>query len=125
MPGEMAQPPRPRKETVSTKLYSGQWEEKEDRFIVEYILGKGRRWSEIGRKLEKQRTEHMIKNRYKTLLIRLKKKYPEIKGESQLLQQFLNEEIHDTSKEDEKEPNEADLLDVPVESEGEAEDDDE
>ena len=39
----------------------------------------GRKWSKIARDLESNRTEHMVKNRYKTILGRLKKENPTIK----------------------------------------------
>lgn len=42
----------------------------------------------------------MVKNRFKTITIRLKKKYPEIRGENELLQQFLSEEGEEEEEED-------------------------
>lgn len=56
-----------------------------------YILENGKKWSEIVKTLENHRTEHMIKNRFKTLLIKLKKKYKEIYSERDLLIKFLEE----------------------------------
>jgi len=47
--------------------------------MVESILRDGRRWSRIAKEIQTNRTEHMIKNRYKTIIGRLKKKYPKIK----------------------------------------------
>lgn len=41
----------------------------------------GRKWSEIARTLGNARTEHMVKNRYKTLIIMLRKKYQQIEDE--------------------------------------------
>jgi hypothetical protein len=57
---------------------SGEWEEWEDRLIIEHVLNQGRKWSNIGKLLNNQRTEHMIKNRFNSMLIKHQKKYSEV-----------------------------------------------
>ena len=75
----MAQPPRPRQEAVLPHLCSGQWDSSEDRQIAAFILHNGKKWSEIAKLLDSHRTEHMVKNRFKTITIKLKKKYKDAK----------------------------------------------
>lgn len=38
--------------------------------LVNYVVQHGRKWAAIARALEGRRTEHMVKNRYKSLLSR-------------------------------------------------------
>ena len=46
------------------------------------MLESGRKWSEIARALGNARTEHMVKNRFKTLVIMLRKKYQPLEEEN-------------------------------------------
>lgn len=59
--------------------------------MIEFILKNGKKWSEIGKVLENHRTEHMIKNRFKTLNLKLNKKYSGNYTEKELLLKFLGE----------------------------------
>lgn len=72
----------PQKKQYCLLLYmcSGDWEADEDRKIADYILSVGRKWSDIAKKLGSHRTEHMIKNRYKTLIIKMKKSHRSTKN---------------------------------------------
>jgi hypothetical protein len=65
--------------------------------MVQFIQENGKKWSEIVKALQNHRTEHMIKNRFKTLTIKLRKKYKDILSEKELLVKFMeeNEEIED------------------------------
>lgn len=51
----------------------------EERRFIGLLIEKGRKWSKIARELESNRTEHMVKNRFKTILGRMKRSYPDIK----------------------------------------------
>lgn len=46
----------------------GEWTHREDLAIFEYALSKGKRWSKMVDLLDGTRTEHMIKNRYNSLV---------------------------------------------------------
>ena len=52
-------------------------------------MEKGKKWSEISKLLGNQRTEHMVKNRFKTILIRQKKIAPDLKNEADLLKNYI------------------------------------
>lgn len=54
-----------------TKI-KGNWTEEEDRTIVLYVFQNGKKWSKIRDLLQNKRTEHMIKNRYHSLLTKNK-----------------------------------------------------
>lgn len=60
-------------------MCSGSWTIEEDRAIVQYILKRGRKWSDMAKDLGGNRTEHMVKNRYKTLIIKMKKNNKKVK----------------------------------------------
>lgn len=92
VPLAMVQPPRSSQEAVLYNLFSGHWNSTEDRKIAEHILKRGNRWSEIAKALGKSRTEHMVKNRLKTMLIRLRKRYGEEATDEELLVRFTHEE---------------------------------
>ncbi len=53
----------PPKEGKHNYISRGEWDPAEDRFIASFILEKGKKWSEISKRLQNQRTEHMVKNR--------------------------------------------------------------
>ena len=80
-------PPR----SSTPRLLSGQWDSAEDRKIAAFILASGKKWSEIAKSLDNHRTEHMVKNRFKTLTIRLRKKFKDTEDEKELLEKFLAE----------------------------------
>jgi acetolactate synthase small subunit len=50
----------------------GNWTFEEDKKIIEYVAEKGKKWSKMKAVLENKRTEHMIKNRYHSLITRNK-----------------------------------------------------
>ena len=52
----------------------GGWELEEDEQLLCLVLKCGAKWSLISRELEGKRTEHMIKNRYNSLVKRYKPK---------------------------------------------------
>lgn len=49
------------------------------------LLEIGKRWSKIAKELGSSRTEHMIKNRYKTIISKQKRLFPHIKSDDQLI----------------------------------------
>jgi hypothetical protein len=51
-------------------LHSGEWTLEEDVAILEFVLRSGHKWATICRDWLPSRTEHMIKNRFKSLLIK-------------------------------------------------------
>ena len=65
----------------------------EERRFIALLIEKGRKWSKIARELESNRTEHMVKNRFKTILGRMKRSNPDIKDEDKLLEMFMTNEI--------------------------------
>jgi len=54
------------------------------------FINEGKKWSLVSKKLGGSRTEHMVKNRFKTLISRQKKLYPQISNEFSLLKTFLD-----------------------------------
>jgi hypothetical protein len=50
---------------------SGDWTPTEDRAILEFVLHNGRKWAQMCKELIPHRTEHMIKNRFKSLLVKV------------------------------------------------------
>jgi hypothetical protein len=55
---------------------------------VALLLSCGKRWSKIAKRLGSSRTEHMIKNRYKTLISKQRKLHPQMKSEDQLIRSY-------------------------------------
>lgn len=53
-------------------------------------MGMGKRWSKIAKELGNSRTEHMVKNRFKTIYSRQKKLYPSLKSEDLLIKSFID-----------------------------------
>ena len=76
VPVEMAESLGSIQKSVFFEILSGGWTLEEEQRFVFLILNMGRKWSKIARELESNRTEHMVKNRYKTILGRLKKENP-------------------------------------------------
>jgi hypothetical protein len=64
---------------------------------VEAFLQLGKRWSKVAQHLHSARTEHMVKNRYKTLVGQERRRHPALKDEDTLLRLFLQA---DTSREE-------------------------
>lgn len=57
--------------------------------MVKLFLAEGRRWSKVAKQLGSQRTEHMVKNRHKTIISRQKRLFPSLSTETSLLRSFL------------------------------------
>jgi hypothetical protein len=74
----MVESPRPQQKTVFCSLSSGVWTEDEDLELTRLFLTEGKKWSKISKMLGGARTEHMVKNRYKTIISRQKKAFPAI-----------------------------------------------
>ena len=85
-------------------LLSGSWTPQEEKNFAKFILNEGKRWSKVARSMNTHRTEHMVKNKYKTIMIKLKKQYPEVKNEESLLKCFIRDldEVNRNSPEVEK-----------------------
>jgi len=54
------------------------------------FIEEGKKWSLVSKKLGGSRTEHMVKNRFKTIVGRQKKLHPQIANEFYLLKTFLD-----------------------------------
>jgi predicted HNH restriction endonuclease len=65
-----------------SKVHS-EWTADEDLVLLTTIRKRGKRWSLAVRELNHTRTEHMVKNRYKSLISNESKKNPE-KCESEI-----------------------------------------
>jgi hypothetical protein len=61
--------------------------------IVNLLISEGKRWSKIAKKTGDTRTEHQIKNRFKTIMFRQKKEYPTIRNENILLKAYLDPSV--------------------------------
>lgn len=46
----------------------GRWEPEQDVILLTEVLSKGKKWSKIVEALDGKKNEHMIKNRYKSLI---------------------------------------------------------
>lgn len=57
--------------------------------LVEVLMKVGKRWSKVAKSLGGLRTEHMVKNRYKTIVAREKRSHPEINDEDRLFRTYL------------------------------------
>ena len=85
----MAEPSRSLQKAVLLMKFSGNWETLEDIVLVKLFLKIGKKWSKVAQNLGNHRTEHMVKNRYKTIIGRQKRFFPHIKDENVLLKYFL------------------------------------
>jgi hypothetical protein len=72
--------------------------EEEDILLAKLFLSEGRKWSQVSRKMGGSRTEHMVKNRYKTLVSKQKKLHPDITNEYALLRTYLEPEYAEKYK---------------------------
>lgn len=57
------------------KLHS-EWTHQEDLTLLSTVRAHGKKWSLVVRKLENTRTEHMVKNRFKSLISNELKRHP-------------------------------------------------
>jgi hypothetical protein len=60
---------------IDPDISKGEWCQSEDSVLLEYVLEIGKKWSAIS-KCMKNRTEHAVKNRFKSLLKKYKKENP-------------------------------------------------
>jgi hypothetical protein len=51
-------------------IYSGSWQEHEDTTILEFVYQHGHKWAQMCKEHLNHRTEHMIKNRFKSLIMK-------------------------------------------------------
>ena len=70
---------------LNTKISHDKWTEEEDQALIRGILSCGQKWSKITKMIGNHRTEHMIKNRFISLVLRYKKAHPYIYGEEDAL----------------------------------------
>ena len=68
---------------VLPRLFRGEWTNEEDLFIVTKVEESGKKWSEYASEL--RRTEHCVKNRYNSILIRQRKFTPGVRREEKLV----------------------------------------
>ena len=59
---------------MNTDIKKGGWTIDEDLMILNFVLTEGRHWSRLIEEMGRVRTEHMVKNRYSTL-VNLGRKY--------------------------------------------------
>lgn len=53
---------------MDQQIKRGEWTVDEDLIILNHVLASGHHWSNIVDKLSSRRTEHMVKNRFGSLL---------------------------------------------------------
>ena len=80
----------------------GEWDSSEDALIVSFILKHGKKWAIISKELDGKRTEHMVKNRYKSIIITLRKKYPQLDNEEDLLRAFTSKQQNSPEQAEER-----------------------
>lgn len=51
----------------------GAWELQEDLILISCVKKQGKKWAFIAKNLQDRRTEHMVKNRYKSLVTKFRK----------------------------------------------------
>lgn len=79
----------------------GDWTHKEDLIIFRYVCENGKRWSKVVPLLNETRTEHMIKNRYNSLISKNKvnKKQKEEEVANKIYQHIVKNLENDQSTE--------------------------
>jgi len=70
------------------KVHTG-WTTEEDITLMTTVKEEGKKWSMVVKKLGNTRTEHMVKNRYKSLVSIEMKKHPEM-DEAEIERYILN-----------------------------------
>lgn len=53
---------------MNEEITHGGWNIEEDIWILDLVQEEGRKWARIALRLDSRRTEHMIKNRYHSLM---------------------------------------------------------
>lgn len=57
------------------------WTQQEDQILIRHVVCCGKKWSKIMKVLGNHRTEHMIKNRFISLVLKHKKAHPYVYDE--------------------------------------------
>lgn len=66
------------------------WTINEDFSLIDLVLKEGKKWAMIAKTMGNIRTEHMVKNRYNSLLRAEMKKYDEMADENRAMQKLQN-----------------------------------
>lgn len=66
---------------LNPELLKDGWTKEEDTLLVDLVDQYGSKWAKVAKKFGGRRTEHMIKNRYQSIVKREKKEQEEIKIE--------------------------------------------
>ena len=61
-------------------LKKGDWTLEEDIELIEAVIHHGKKWSKISKILNINRNEHMIKNRYNSIVSKMRRKMKKIKN---------------------------------------------
>jgi hypothetical protein len=77
---------------LDPNVNKGPWSIEEECTLLDFVLKSGRQWSLVGKVL-KGRTEHNIKNRYKSLQKRAKREFGSKANREKLLAEKLRAEI--------------------------------
>lgn len=71
------------------------WQGHEDLKILRFVLEHGKKWSKIVEELENTRTEHMVKNRFKSLLAKVENDFKvqkkKVEKEHALIEHIIEE----------------------------------
>jgi hypothetical protein len=62
---------------ISTAINKNQWTAAEDIKILKYALEAGKKWSAMAAMLDTHRTEHMVKNRFNSIINKKRKRRTE------------------------------------------------
>lgn len=65
------------KNHLNPEIVKKNWSVQEDLQLLEIVEEIGKQWSKISSKLPSKRTEHMVKNRYNSLIRQFQKKQPQ------------------------------------------------
>ncbi|CAD8114610.1 unnamed protein product [Paramecium sonneborni] len=68
---------------LDPQISKGPWTKEEELTLLQLILKKGKKWSEISKIMKNTRTENSLKNRYHTIMKKERNKQPEVKEEIQ------------------------------------------
>lgn len=66
------------------------WTINEDFSLIDLVLKEGKKWAMIAKTMGNIRTEHMVKNRYNSLLRAEMKKYDEMADENRAMRKLQN-----------------------------------
>jgi hypothetical protein len=74
----------PANKGICYRIYRGEWTVEEDYLLICKVQENGKKWSEYGQ--EMHRTEHTVKNRFNSLIIRQKRMTPHVHKEEKLIE---------------------------------------